>query len=774
MATLQDIKVKLSLDIAQFQSALNKAKTDTQGLSKSFVSAIEPVKKAITTVSVALAGVGVAAAKEFMDTESAISKVNTLVNASSEEFKTYSNDIKAGAKEAGMAYDDFSEAVYQAISAGVEYGDAVSFVNGANKLAKGGFTDLATATDITTTVLNAYKMSAEDQTKVMDLLIQTQNKGKTTVDELGSSLGKVIPTAKANNVAFEQVSASISMLTAGGIATAESVTYLQSMLSELGESGTQVSDIIKEKTGKSFQELMAEGTTLSEALEILDTHAKDNSLSLADLFSSSEAATAAMSLLGESSSEYNDVLAQMYDATGETDSAFNTMNGTLKEQLNQSVNHLKNGLSDLGSELYDRLGPKINDAIKWFGDMVYKLAEIPSWIEQNKTALTYLGIALGTLTTAIAAYILAVNAAAISTAIATAAGTAFGAVIAFITSPITLVILAIGALIAIVYALATNWDWISEKTAEVWGAIRDWINNTCESIASCVGEWWSNICDKTNAWLEDMKAKFIEGFDNMINSTIQFCTNVKDTIVNGWNQTVENTKQKLSDMYNTAVQKWTDICSASQQKFDEIKTNITTRVANIKDNIKQGFETAYNTVKDTFSKISNAIKDKIESARDTVKRAIDKIKGFFNFSWSLPKLKLPHISISGKFSLSPPSVPKFGIDWYSSGGIFTKKTVLPNGIGVGDAINGVGNAAEAVLPIDELPKLIGLDKLFDLVDSNKNNTSDTSVSAIVPDGNVTMSINLDSFQIAEAVFPFIDLLQAKQIRLDAFSLGGRT
>lgn len=771
---LQDIKVKLALDIKEFQNALNKAKTDTQGLSKSFVNAMGPVKNAIIGVSTALAGISTVAMKEFMDTEASIAKVNTLINLSGEEFKTYSNDIKAGAKEAGMAYDDFSEAVYQAISAGVEYGNAVDFVNSANKLAKGGFTDLSTATDITTTVLNAYKMSAEDQTKVMDLLIQTQNKGKTTVDELGSSLGKVIPTAKANNVAFEQVSASIAMLTAGGIATAESVTYLKSMLSEMGKSGSQVSDILKEKTGKSFQQLMEDGATLSEVLEILDGHAKDNSLSLADLFSSSEAATAAMSLLGESSSEYNNVLAQMNEATGATDSAFNTMNDTLKEQLNQSVNHLKNGLSDLGSELYDRLGPAISDTIEWFGDMIYKLAEIPSWIEENKTMLTYLGIALGTVTTAIGAYILAANASTIATTIATVAGTAFGAVIAFITSPITLTILAIGALIAAVYALATNWDWISEKTSEVWHAMGDWINKTCENIASSVGEWWGNICDKTNAWLEDMKAKFIEGFDKMIDSTIQFCTNVKDTIVNGWNQAVENTKQKLSEMYNTAVQKWTDMCTAARQKFDDIKTNITTRVTNIKDNIKQGFETAYNTVRDTFSKIFNSVKDKIESARDTVKNAIDKIKGFFNFNWSLPKLKLPHISISGKFSLSPLSVPKFGINWYSSGGIFTKKTVLPNGIGVGDAINGVGNAAEAVLPIDELPKLIGLDKLFDLVDSNKNNNTATEVPVIAPEGNVTMSINLDSFQIAEAVFPFIDLLQAKQIRLDTFSLGGRT
>ena len=112
-----------------------------------------------------------------------------------------------------------------------------------------------------------------------------------------------------------------------------------------------------------------------------------------------------------------------------------------------------------------------------------------------------------------------------------------------------------------------------------------------------------------------------------------------------------------------------------------------------------------------FDNIKSGISNKINAAKDAVKNAIDKIKGFFNFSWSLPKLKLPHFSVSGKFSLNPPSVPKFSIKWYNKGGIFKHKTVLPNGIGVGDAsFGGVGNNAEAILPINKLPELLGLDK----------------------------------------------------------------
>lgn len=747
---LKDIKAQISLDIANFQNALKKASSDTQAFSKGLSTAMNGAKAAVTAVTTALAGVGVtttAAAKSFMDTEAAITKVNTLIGLSGQEYTKFSNDIRAGAQEAGMAYDDFAEAVYQAISAGVQYGDAVSFVNESNKLAKGGFTDLSTATDITTTVLNAYKMSAEEQTRVMDLLIQTQNKGKTTVNELGSSLGQVIPIAKANNVAFDQVSAAIAKLTAGGISTGESVTYLKSMVNELGKSGTEVADVLKKETGKSFQQLMEDGKTLSEVLEIVDNNAKKNNKSMSDLFGSSEAATAAMSLLGDSTEEFNTVLDQMNEATGVTNEAFGMIDSTLKEQLSQSVNHLKNGLSDLGAELYDRLGPYILEAIEWFSDLVYQLKELPGWIEENKSQLTYLAIAVGTVTTAIAAYVIAANAAAITTAVVTAAGTAFGAVLAFLASPITITIAAIGLLVAAGYALWENWDWVSEKAGE----LGEWISKKWDEIKVAVTESVQAMVKSVTEWWENLKA-----------DVSKKCSEIKESVLNKWNQIKSDVSNKVQEIKTNVVNKWT-----------EIKTAVVTKVTDIKDGIKNKFTDALTSVKDIFNNIKRAISDKMEDAKEGVRKAIDKIKGFFNFEWSLPKIKLPHFSISGNFSLNPPSVPKFNIDWYSSGGIFTKKSILPGGIGVGDAINGVGDAAEAVLPIDELPRLIGLDKLFSLVES-ANEDKKVDIPVVMPEGNITMQIMLDSYQLGEAIFPIIDLLQSKQIRLDTFALGGRT
>ena len=155
---------------------------------------------------------------------------------------------------------------------------------------------------------------------------------------------------------------------------------------------------------------------------------------------------------------------------------------------------------------------------------------------------------------------------------------------------------------------------------------------------------------------------------------------------------------------------WHNICNGIQSYCVYLKDAVTDWIENTKSKITSGFDAAKTTVIEKFTAIKEGIKDAIDKAKDIVEKGIEKLKSFFDFEWKLPKLKLPHFSISGSFSLKPPSAPKFSVDWYSKGGIFTKRTILPGGVGVGDAIQGGGNAMEAVLPIDRLPSLLGLDR----------------------------------------------------------------
>lgn len=126
------------------------------------------------------------------------------------------------------------------------------------------------------------------------------------------------------------------------------------------------------------------------------------------------------------------------------------------------------------------------------------------------------------------------------------------------------------------------------------------------------------------------------------------------------------------------------------------------------DTIKAKAKELWESIKNTFEKIKNTVKEKIEAAKDFVKNAIDKIKGFFDFKWELPKIKLPHFSISGKFSLNPPSIPKLSVDWYSKamddGMILTSPTIFG---ARGNTLLGGGEAgAEAVVGVSSLRSMI--------------------------------------------------------------------
>ncbi len=277
--------------------------------------------------------------------------------------------------QTGISSTEIAQNVYDAISAGQKTGDAVNFVSNSTKLAKVGFADAGAALDVLTTIMNAYGLEADKVTEVSDMLIQTQNLGKTTVGELSSSMGKIIPTANAYGVQLDQLCAGYAIMTANGVATAESTTYMNSMLNELGKSGTGVAKILKEQTGQSFSELMGSGYSLSDVLAIIEQSAADQGLAFSDMWSSSEAAKAGLILLGDSAENFNTTLGQMQNSTGATDSAFEKLK-TNSFTIQMAINQLKNAAIELGTAIMQVLAPiiqslagKISALAEWFSGL---------------------------------------------------------------------------------------------------------------------------------------------------------------------------------------------------------------------------------------------------------------------------------------------------------------------------------------------------------------------------------------------------------------------
>lgn len=371
------IKADGSQAINTFKQVEEQGKKTDSNLSKSFSNIAKNVGSAMSTVGIAMTGVATTIATAtvtmFAPFEEKVKKVSTLV---SKEFEPQiSKDMKALSITLGKDATDVGEAMYQGLSAGVSEKNIADFTEKMGKLAKGGFTEVATATDIATTVVNAYGKKIEEVDKISDILITTQNRGKTTVDELASAMGRVIPTASSMGLEFEELASAYAISTAKGIATAESTTYIDAMLKELGSTSNGVGKWLKENLNVTFQDLQASGMNLGEILSYIDKEAQNNGTSFKELWSSAEASKMALTLLSDEGTDFTKVLGEMQNSTGATNEAFEKMDSTLKSKAEKSIQKLKNSFISLGETMLPMIEEKIIPSIEKFANWISNLDE---------------------------------------------------------------------------------------------------------------------------------------------------------------------------------------------------------------------------------------------------------------------------------------------------------------------------------------------------------------------------------------------------------------
>ena len=353
------------VDIEKRMKNVGKETKKTQGIMS---GAGKKIGKSMLAVGVTVAGVAVAVGKLGIDFEQSFAKVSTLFGDVNVDVDNLKSKILELSSETGVAAGELNEGLYQALSAGVPVtenaSEAIAFMAQNVKLAKAGFTDTETAIDTTTSVINAYGMEVTDVNKISEILIKTQNAGKTTIGELGSSISNVTPTAAAMGVSFEQVGAALATMTAQGIPTAQATTQLNQLFAEMGKSGTKASDAFKEAAkdtkfaGQSFSELMAQGVPLTEVLGVLEKSAAENNLSMIDMFSSIEAGKSALAITSGAEG-FNKTLENMTNGAGELDDAFKKVTETTGEKMNKMLNALKNE----GIKLFVSLQPLIEELV---------------------------------------------------------------------------------------------------------------------------------------------------------------------------------------------------------------------------------------------------------------------------------------------------------------------------------------------------------------------------------------------------------------------------
>lgn len=374
-----------------FEEGTDQASTAIDALAQALVAA--GVTASVKAITDALMG----CTQASMEFETAMAKVGTIADESQKPLGDMRNEILALSSETGKSVGELAEATYQAISASVATESAVDFVGTANKLAVGGFSDTTTAVDILTTAINAYGMSADDAAKISDVLITTQNLGKTSVAQLGASMGMVIPLAAAYNMDLEDLSASYALLTANGTQTAQATTYVKAALNELGSTSSVVGSTLKKKTGKTFAELMKEGNSLGDVLQVLADSVDGDTTAFNNMWSSSEAGVGMLSILNSGTSKYNSLVQSMEGSTGAATAAFDKMSATgefAQQRFQNAIENLKIAIGDELAPVLMELQQSGADAMEWATEFVKEHPEVVAAVTALAAALAVLAAAL--------------------------------------------------------------------------------------------------------------------------------------------------------------------------------------------------------------------------------------------------------------------------------------------------------------------------------------------------------------------------------------------
>ena len=275
---------------------------------------------------------------------------------------------------------------------------------------------------------------------------------------------------------------------------------------------------------------------------------------------------------------------------------------------------------------------------------------------------------------------------------------------------------------AISNVASAAWNAISSTASSLWEGIKGTIGSKIDAAKEKVSTATSTITSvASSAW--SSVSSTASSFWSTISSTVSSKISAASSAVSSATSTITSVASSAwSSVSSAASSKWESVRSTISSKLSSAQSTVSSLMSGITSTMSSGLSSALSTVTGKFSSIYSTISSKMSAARDAVGNAISALKSKFNFSWSLPHLKLPHVSISGSFSINPPSVPHFGISWYKDGGILTRPTIF--GAAGNNLLAGGEAGAEAVVPLATL-----WDKLETMITSVFNTASTTGGSS---------------------------------------------
>ena len=750
-------------------------------------TAIGVVGKKMMPVSLGIAGIGTASVKTAADFEASMSQVAATMGITSEEINNGSKEYKkleAAAREMGsktkFSAQESAEALNYLALAGYDTNKAVKTLPTILNLAAAGNIDLASASDMVTDAMSALGAKAGSCESFVDKMAKTSQKSNTSVAQLGEAILTVGGTAKTMSGGVTEMNTCLGILADNGIKGAEGGTALRNIILSLSAPTSKAAKTMKQlgvevldangnmrPMNDIFNDLNGSLSKMSQGEQIKVLSTLFNKVDL----------KSANALLSNSGKRFDELSGYIDKSKG----AAQSMSDTMQNNLNGRLTTLKSALSEAAISIGQKLLPHIKNItsaiLNWTDkfnglnsgqqDMIIKIGLIVAAIGP---ALIIIGKIITVVGTVIA-WIPKIQAAIV--AVKTAM---IGLNATMLANPVTWIIAGIVGLVAAFVVLWNKCEAFRNFWKKLWEGIKSAASACWEAIKSGFSSLGSAICSVFTTIANVVKVGIML-IGSIISAAVTIITipfkfiweNCKNIVIKVWNaiksavtKAINGVKSVITKVFNaiksviTTVMNaiksvitkvWNGIKSVITPIINGIKSVITTVFNGIKNTIsnifngiksvaskvwnaiKSAVTTPVNAIKSTVSNVFGAVKDKISSAingaKDIVSKGLSAIKGFFNkLKLKFPKIKLPHFSLSGSFSLKKMTVPKLSVEWYKKAMnepyLFTKPTVMGNK-GFGDAgdeivygkdslMNDIRNATNNVPIQEKMNEMISLMK----------------------------------------------------------------
>lgn len=735
------ITIEIDGDTSKLVKSLDQVSSKIERVGKKIEGVGKDLTRNLTTPIIAAFG-GII--KTTADFDSQMSRVQAISGATAEEFQTMRDKAREMGETTKFSATESGEAFEYMAMAGWKSQEMLDGIEGIMNLAAASGEELGTTSDIVTDALTAFGMSADQSGRFADILASAATNANTNVSMMGESFKYVAPVAGALGYSAEDVAIALGLMANSGIKADLAGTSLRNMFNrmakptkesqaamerlglalyddegkmysfrdimdqlrssmsniniDLGEYNTRLDNldaaledgtITQKEYDKELEELNlqtfgAEGAEKARAAAMLGgTRAMSGLLAIAN--ASEEDYQQLTKAVDESSNAYAKLadgsVVPLSEAMASGQEIIEQYNGAAEAMANTMQNNLAGQLTILKSQLQE-LAISLGDLIMPLArEIVSKIQGIVDWLNalDDSQKETILKIAAVVAAVGPALIIIGKVVTGIGSIISVASGLI--AAISAISAPVLIVIGVITALIAIGVALYKHWDDIKEGARQL-------------------GEVFSKV------W-SDIKKNVTEAWENVKAKTSEAMNNIKDKIANS------QIAQAASKVWDAMKKTASDAFSAIKRAYDEHGGGLKGAVAASMEAIKQYYSAGFNFIDNLtggkLSAIHNKVSNVFSNIVDAVRNAVDRIRNAFNFDWHLPHIELPHFSISGRFSLDPPEVPHFSIDWYkkamNSAYMLNGATIF--GASGGHLLGGGEAGSEMIIGTNKLMQMIG-------------------------------------------------------------------